>query len=108
MPHPKHGGWLGHMLPGWFFLAWSCWWSYSTIRLYMKDATKYPFASRTWFEFPLLKSVPVEPLCKVVFTFVGINGELWFGHESYRHALASTSFYLNMMIYREGIWNMDL
>lgn len=57
----------------------------------MKDATKHPFSSRTWFDFPFLKSVPVEPLCKVVFTFIGINGELWFGHESYRYVLASTS-----------------
>ncbi len=84
IPHPKHGGWLGHMLPGWFFIGWSTWWLYSIFRLYLGETTKQPYVSRTWFEFPYLQSVPVEPLCKVLFTFLGINGELWFGHESYR------------------------
>jgi hypothetical protein len=86
MPHPKHGGWLGHMLPGWFFLAWSSWWLFSIFRLYLRETSKHPYAGRSWYDFPLLSSVPLEPLCKVFFTFIGINGELWAGHESYRCA----------------------
>ena len=32
------------------------------------------------------RRVPLEPLFKVLLTFIGINGELWFGHESWRWA----------------------
>eukprot|EP00884_Botryococcus_braunii_P010593 jgi/Botrbrau1/19535/Bobra.0035s0029.1 len=93
-PHPKHGGWLGHMLPGWFFMGWSSWWLYSIFRLYLGETTKQQYTSRSWFEFPYLQSLPVEPLCKVLFTFLGINGELWFGHESFRHLIGSNGFFI--------------
>ena len=31
-PHPQHGGWLGHMLPGGFFLFWGSWWLLGVFR----------------------------------------------------------------------------
>ena len=78
------GGWLGHMLPGWFFFGWAAWWLVSVLRLYLASSTKAPYASRCWYEFPWGKRAPLEPILKVVLTFIGINGELWFGHESWR------------------------
>ena len=40
------------------------------------------------------RRVPLEPLFKVLLTFIGINGELWFGHESWRWACAWLQFLL--------------
>ena len=31
-PHPQHGGWLGHILPGGFFLFWGSWWLLGVFR----------------------------------------------------------------------------
>ena len=31
-PHPAHGTWEGHVLPGSFFLIWSTWWLVSIFR----------------------------------------------------------------------------
>ncbi|KAK9917098.1 hypothetical protein WJX75_000858 [Coccomyxa subellipsoidea] len=84
IPHPSHGGWLGHMLPGWFFFGWATWWLIGVFRLYLKSSVKAPYSARTWYDFPFSSRVPIEPLLKVLLTFIGINGELWFGHESWR------------------------
>lgn len=91
MPHPAHGGWLGHMLPGWFFFAWGTWWLIGVFRLYMKSSARAPYTARSWYEFPSCSRIPIEPLLKVLLTFIGINGELWFGHESWRYALNAHS-----------------
>ena len=43
------------------------------------------FRSQAWY--PLVwggRSLPAEPILKVLLTFVGINAELWAGHTSYR------------------------
>ncbi|KAK9803119.1 hypothetical protein WJX73_006959 [Symbiochloris irregularis] len=82
---PAHGTWEGHVLPGSFFLIWSTWWLFSNFRLYLRSSTKFPYISRSWYEWPWwVRSVPLEPLFKVVFPFIGINMELWAGHVSYR------------------------
>ena len=33
IPHPDHGTWEGHVLPGTFFILWSTWWLFSNFRL---------------------------------------------------------------------------
>ncbi len=86
IPHPMHGGHLGHMLPGWFFFAWATWWLIGIFRTYMLSSGRSPYSARCWFEFPWAKRIPLEPILKVALTFIGINGELWFGHESWRCA----------------------
>ena len=64
-------------------------------RLQLKASSKVPFTSRSWFEFPwALKNVPIEPVLKVLLPFVGINGELWAGHVSYRLAVSMPHFTL--------------
>lgn len=88
IPHPMHGGWLGHMLPGWFFFGWATWWLIGVFRAYMASSGKSPYIARGWYEFPWGTRIPLEPILKVVLTFIGINGELWFGHESWRRALS--------------------
>ena len=87
IPHPMHGGWLGHMLPGWFFFGWATWWLVGLFRAYMASSGKAPYSARAWYDFPWGKRLPLEPILKVVLTFIGINGELWFGHESWRSVL---------------------
>ncbi len=96
IPHPSHGGWLGHMLPGWFFFGWATWWLIGVFRLYMKSSVKAPYKARTWYDFPFSTRVPIEPLLKMLLTFVGINGELWFGHESWRYAPGGCSSYADV------------
>ena len=86
IPHPMHGGHLGHMLPGWFFFAWATWWLTGIFRTYMLSSGRSPYSAQGWFEFPWAKHIPLEPVLKVALTFIGINGELWFGHESWRYA----------------------
>ncbi|KAK9857593.1 hypothetical protein WJX84_006077, partial [Apatococcus fuscideae] len=84
--HPMHGGFNGHVLPGCFFLIWGSWWLFSSYRLYLRSSTKVPYHSRTWYEWPWWPhGVPLEPFAKVLLPFIGINGELWAGHDHYRH-----------------------
>ena len=98
IPHPSHGGWLGHMLPGWFFFGWATWWLIGVFRLYLKSSVKAPYSARTWYDFPFSSRVPIEPLLKVLLTFIGINGELWFGHESWRCAIDCLSQLLSSLL----------
>ncbi len=132
--HYGHGAYLGHMLPGWFFVIWGSWWAFSIVLQYARvcgvvyhtcavvcvfplqphaflttpciphnpmhyiippysqcTAKRRPYVARSWFPWPgkpqWLASVPLEPWCKVVLPFIGINGELWAGHESWRYVL---------------------
>ena len=96
IPHPMHGGHLGHMLPGWFFFAWATWWLIGIFRTYMLSSGRSPYSARCWFEFPWAKRIPLEPMLKVALTFIGINGELWFGHESWRCAWPPADSYCTM------------
>jgi hypothetical protein len=85
IPHPEHGTWEGHILPGTFFIIWASWWMYSNFRLYFKASAKRPYKSRSWYEFPgTCGRWPVEPVVKMLLPFIGMNLELWAGHVSYR------------------------
>ena len=99
--HPTHGAFKGHLLPGCFFLIWGTYWLLSVFRLHFKSSEKKPFKSRAWYPFLWPKSVPLEPLLKVVFPFIGINGELWAGHDHYRYTallMHSATTYLIAMV----------
>ena len=82
-PFKPHGAWLGHLVPGILFITWGSWWLFSSLRLYMRSTPHQPYASRTWFEFPGLGKVPLEPMFIIFGTFIGINGELWFGQSDW-------------------------
>lgn len=47
-----------------------------------------PFRTRGWQAAPFgpaaVRALPLEPLVKLTLPFVGILGELWLGHESWR------------------------
>lgn len=56
-------------------------------RLALHASPRAPYVGRAWYDMPWApRRVPLEPLFKVLLTFIGINGELWFGHESWRWA----------------------
>jgi hypothetical protein len=84
-----HGAWLGHVVPGTFFVLWGLWWTVATFDSYIKAcAANKRFESRAWYKVffgpAWLRQVPLEPLIKVILPFFGALGELWLGHESYR------------------------
>lgn len=88
--HYGHGAYTGHMLPGYFFLVWGSWWAICIICNYLKANTaRQEYVARTWFEWPCapqwMARLPLEPFVKIAMPFVGINGELWAGHESWRN-----------------------
>ena len=54
-------------------------------RLYLRSSTKFPYSSRSWYEWPWRpRLLALEPWLKVLLPFLGINMELWAGHVSYR------------------------
>lgn len=84
-----HGAFLGHIVPGAFFILWGTWWLVATFHFYIQAAAaRRGFASRAWYPVFFgpgwLRRVPLEPLIKIILPFIGINGELWLGHESWR------------------------
>eukprot|EP00887_Chlorella_sp_A99_P002855 scaffold6.g2855.t1 len=88
-----HGAFLGHVVPGSFFVAWGAWWVLSVFGAFLRSrAHRQPFRSRTWYALPLgpswLRRFPLEPLLKVVLPLIGVLGELWLGHDSYRNLYA--------------------
>ena len=50
----------------------------------MQATAKTPFTSRAWHEFPWARARMLEPWLKIIFTFIGINGELWAGQPHFR------------------------
>ena len=83
------GAFTGHVVPGSFFLVWGLWWAVTTYNHYIKClALKRPFQTRGWRQVPFgpqrLREVPLEPFVKICLPLVGILGELWLGHESFR------------------------
>lgn len=77
------------MLPAGFFFAWGAWWCLCLFSTYVGClASKRPFVTRGWWGLPCsparLRGLPLEPLVKVALPLVGILGELWLGHDSFR------------------------
>ena len=51
IPHPDHGTWEGHILPGTFFILWSSWWLFSNFRLVCRDcALDFQLHQMQWQE----------------------------------------------------------
>lgn len=97
-----HGAFLGHIVPGLFFAIWGTWWlialfdTYLTAMAMATHRSSSPsagqFSSKPWYRVffgPLwLRRMPLEPLLKVFLPGMGILGELWLGHESWRTLIA--------------------
>jgi hypothetical protein len=84
-----HGAFLGHIVPGTFFIIWGTWWLIATFHYYLRAAAaRRQFTCRSWYPVffgpEWLRSVPLEPLVKITLPFFGVLGELWLGHESWR------------------------
>eukprot|EP00891_Asterochloris_glomerata_P005086 jgi/Astpho2/5086/Aster-08022 len=77
--HPTHGDFLGHVLPGAFFLTWGSYWLGMVFWRYLKATARAPFTSRAWHEFPCARARMLEPWLKICLTFIGITFELWSG-----------------------------
>lgn len=94
-----HGAFTGHVVPGAFFLFWGLWWAILTYSHYFQClASNRRFQTRGWQLLPFgplrLRSVPLEPFVKLVLPVVGILGELWLGHESFRSLYQSNGMFL--------------
>lgn len=92
--HYTHGAFLGHVVPGSFFIVWGSWWALSLFHSFIRSRMqRRPFRSRAWFALPLgpawLQQAPLEPALKVLLPSIGALGELWLGHESWRSLYAS-------------------
>lgn len=90
----NHGGYLGHILPGVFFIIWGVWWMIATFNTYLRCASaRKGFVSRPWylafFGPTWLRTIPLEPLIKVILPSIGILGELWLGHSSWMTLLGA-------------------
>ena len=62
-------------------------WLLGVVRTYAASSSRAPYRARAWHAVPgagRLRAFPLEPVLKLVACFIGINGELWFGHESWR------------------------
>ena len=76
------GSFIGHALPGSFFLVAGLWWFVHVILEY-KDRLKLSISSepqRSWKSVPAtrcLRKMPLEPLAKIIAAAVGICAELW-------------------------------
>lgn len=69
--------------------VWGFWWTLTTFATYVQClAARRGFRTRAWrplpWGSPRLRSLPLEPLVKIVLPAFGILGELWLGHESWR------------------------
>ena len=97
VPQPTHGGYSGHVLPGVAFLALGFWWLMGTVRAYARarvSPQRRPFRPRAWYPVFFQEEnegtpknrfrLPLEPCLILALCTLGINGELWLGHESFR------------------------
>ena len=52
-----HGAFLGHVVPGSFFIVWASWWFFSAFREHFLSGPKNPYRSKSWFPQPFLHGV---------------------------------------------------
>ena len=78
-------GFLGHVLPGTFFILFGSWWYLNIIQLLIqRNKERHPhFFNKTWFPSSLLlkckSNRPIEPCIKIIFALIGSVGELSYG-----------------------------
>lgn len=97
-PRARAAGWQHRTLRSWPIASlslarcpqvWGAWWALTTFARYLSCLErKQPFRTHGWQRLPVgpsrLRGAPLEPLVKLVLPLVGILGELWLGHDSYR------------------------
>lgn len=81
--HLVHGSWLGHALPGTFFLVWGIWWMLSVSLAYHRSITaRQKFQSQTWYPLTCkygCRSVEkLEAWLKAILPMVGMFAEVYF------------------------------
>ncbi|XP_014675896.1 PREDICTED: transmembrane protein 45B-like [Priapulus caudatus] len=73
------GTFMGHVIPGSFFLVFGTWWTSQIAYRYARAQARrgLPYRSSVTFPCPgCLRSVPVEAILKVVLCSIGIAGEV--------------------------------
>lgn len=93
-----HGAFLGHVVPGSFFIVWGTWWAVCLYHYYLRACVaRKQFTGRAWWRVPFgsarVRNIPFEPLVMVLLPLCGILGELWLGHESYRKLFADNGMF---------------
>lgn len=72
------GTFLGHFLPGSFFLAFSCWWMFGTFRNYFQSKFKRKrFYNLTTYNCQWYPNIPMEAIIKLSLISIGIVGETY-------------------------------
>lgn len=110
VPRPTHGGYSGHILPGVAFLSLGFWWLCGVVRAYAAATPQRPFVARAWYPVFLERGgggerkqqqrrggggllsrcccccfpLPLEPCLIFALCLLGVNAELWLGHDSFR------------------------
>lgn len=60
-------------------------WLLGVARAHAASTPRSPYRARAWHPLPGRASgLPLEPILKLLACFIGVNGELWYGHESWR------------------------
>jgi len=73
------GTWMGHVLPGTFFVGFALWWIYSILYRYYKCRFTHQednYRNSVTFTVATFSKLPVEGIIKVIATGVGIIGEV--------------------------------
>ena len=81
--HLAHGSWMGHALPGAFFLVWGVWWMFAiTVNYNRSNLARYTYRSSTYFPLRLkwgIKSVEkLEARLKAILPAIGMFAEVYF------------------------------
>jgi len=107
------GSFLGHLVPGTFFIIVSLWWTYSILKryyrsLYNRHADK--FTSTVSFPFSgRASNAPTEGILIVTFATIGVLGEFVTGFKEGRwshwgnaqHMCVCHSYYFNPILKKE-------
>ena len=99
------GSYLGHLIPGVFFMFIGVWWLINILWIYAKSLRNSKkekafesFKSSTWFPVPVkrLCEIPIEPLLRMVLVVVGIGMELtrikWWWVNNHAHVAMYSAF----------------
>lgn len=72
------GTFLGHLLPGSFFLLASVWWTINIFKHFFRSKCKNgaPFRNQPWYPGPFCTNFPFESSVKIATVTIGMAGEL--------------------------------
>lgn len=80
------GSWIGHVLPGWLIIFWGLHWLAAILRSYLTADRPGSYRAKAVHQvIGTPQHWPIEPSLKIAITLLGISGELWWGHPTWRY-----------------------